>query len=456
MMKSSSAVLSSKWVVQQRSGAAYTGGAIALVGASHGHAACLCFERVAILNLSTGVVDRFIPADASVSAPLLSRLFGWKDSLTPFSAPSPSQAERTEPIVTFDVSPDGNKLVTFSRNLMVRLWDPATGACVRSWKGHRLPVATAAFEQSGTLIASGGTDKVVMVWDVDGGYATHSLRGHSGLITAVAFQHAAATVTRLVSGAEDGGVRVWDLVTQACVASFTEHYSAVTSLIFSPDAGASLLVSAGRDGVCQVWDTREIDLASGGSGAGGAAVSSAALSTACLKATIPSMEAIESAVMLPAEATATGSAPGARELEFVTVGEKGGLRRWKVVVVGAARAERKYTTGCTAVQTAAGLRRDTPALMNATSGIPDRGAAAINAASGVVATGASAGASNASSGTVATARQFERVLLRRVEAAPQPAAAAGSLKRKRAVEEPAVAGYELLAVTRDQVLTCVR
>lgn len=64
MLKSADDGLSHKWRVEKRQGAAYTGGDIAMVGRTH--AACLCFDRVALLNIESGVVDRFLPQQDSV------------------------------------------------------------------------------------------------------------------------------------------------------------------------------------------------------------------------------------------------------------------------------------------------------------------------------------------------------------------------------------------------------
>jgi len=58
--------LSTSWVVEKRQGATYTGGPIHIF--PNGQiAACLCSERVALLNLETGLVEKFIPSDNKVS-----------------------------------------------------------------------------------------------------------------------------------------------------------------------------------------------------------------------------------------------------------------------------------------------------------------------------------------------------------------------------------------------------
>jgi U3 small nucleolar RNA-associated protein 13 len=379
------------------------------------------------------------------------------------------QGVQAEPISAFIMHPvQPNLLVTCSRNLQVRVWDTTTGEAVRAWRGHRLPVLVTDFDRSGTLLATGSADRSVMVWDVDHGHATHSFKGHEGVVTALRFAPHPVSVQRLVSGAEDGSLRVWDLVTQACVAAIKEHFSAVTSILFSPDAHGHHMVTAGRDRVLMVWDTREFDTAAVARGA----TATSASGSAALKLTVPVQEGIEAAVALPAEAaqtaaaTVTGGAGAAsvataaaaaatKELVFVTAGDRGMLRKWRVTVAGATRADRKYTCACVASRTVPQLR-----------GGRDAGGPALKPAA------------SANDGSVAdedwpVSQQYAALMLRKQPSGLTAVAcddgadgAQGQRlggKRKRPAAEDGLAAesaggaskYELLAVTRDHVLTLV-
>ena len=403
-------------------------------------------------------------------------------------------------------------LVTCSRNLLMRVWDVPTGECKRSWKAHRSPVLCAAFEPSGTLVATGGSDRAVFVWDADNGYATHSFKGHDALVTVVAFLPHPHSVSRLASGGENGQVRVWDLVTQSCVAVLGEHFSAVTSIAFSPDPHGYTMITAGRDSMINLWDTRDLDsAASSGSGNALTLPSAAAGGNKPeVRAQVPTHEAVEAVVVLPTSAadddsssssasastsssSASGTSASGNDFLFFTAGEKGLLRKWRLQVVPGKDGKpgsRRYIVGTVAARTVPQIRAasaETVAVVPAAA--RDNGNSNSSSSSSAVAGDGqpqdtptlaaeiSSKALAVTADAVPVAGQFGALLLRK---APQPAAgtvtaaaasdadgsasnssnsAKKSSKRKRPADSdatsapPAAPQYELMTVTRDQVLT---
>ena len=73
--------------------------------------------------------------------------------------------------------------------------------------GHRGAVLASGFSADGTRLVSGGDDGTVRVWDARTGDPLLTLEGHRGGVWASGFS---ADGTRLVSGGDDGTVRVWD------------------------------------------------------------------------------------------------------------------------------------------------------------------------------------------------------------------------------------------------------
>ncbi len=145
--------------------------------------------------------------------------------------------------------------LTGSDDGTVRLWDLATGGCLR-----RIELDGKVGSKVTTLVCSSPTGRYAIIvvgyggdppqlWDVVHGRRLCTLTGHTGWVTAVCFspdgRHA-------LSGGNDGTARLWDLHTGRCLHTLAGHRGGVASVCFSPDG--SFALSGSADGTARLWE----------------------------------------------------------------------------------------------------------------------------------------------------------------------------------------------------------
>lgn len=168
-------------------------------------------------------------------------------------------------VYTLAFHPDGDLLASGDTAGQIRLWNPLDGTPAGRLEGCTGAVYQVAFDADGGRLAAGDSDGVVRVWRVGpaarGGREVTALRRqppeHRGSVWACRFRPGtgpagAEADPLLVTGGNDGAVRLWDPASGRSRQLLRGHGRRIGSLSFSGDA--TVLAAGGNDGVVRLWE----------------------------------------------------------------------------------------------------------------------------------------------------------------------------------------------------------
>ena len=126
---------------------------------------------------------------------------------------------------------------------------PAPPARLAWLAGHYRVVTSVAYDSTGKRIVSGAYDKTIRIWDAASTECLAIIKGHEDTVTSVAFDN---TGKRIVSGAADDTIRIWDAASTECLAILKGHEDTVTSVAF--DNTGKRIISGAHDKSIRLWD----------------------------------------------------------------------------------------------------------------------------------------------------------------------------------------------------------
>src|SRR5688572_17164324 len=85
----------------------------------------------------------------------------------------------SETVIDAAFAPDGQRIVTASRDTTARVWDAASGRQIAKLEGHTDLVSSAVYSPDGQRIATASHDNTARLWDVASGRQIAKLEGHT-------------------------------------------------------------------------------------------------------------------------------------------------------------------------------------------------------------------------------------------------------------------------------------
>ncbi|UJR31791.1 hypothetical protein I4U23_019269 [Adineta vaga] len=143
-------------------------------------------------------------------------------------------------------------IVSGSTDKTIKIWRYSDGICLRTLSAHNGSVTCLYFDQEQDLIVSGSLDYDIRFWHLSTGECCQKIdwiskEGHRGVIRALK-----ADSWRVVSGADDKTIKVWDIRTGVRLCTLKNHTDGVTCLSFND----YMIVSGSFDGSVKLWNFR--------------------------------------------------------------------------------------------------------------------------------------------------------------------------------------------------------
>ena len=146
-------------------------------------------------------------------------------------------------------SPDGQRVVTASRDKTARLWDAVTGKPIGEPMKHDNWVNSAQFSPDVQRVVTTSWDKTARLWDAVTGKPIGEPMKHEEWVNSAQFS---PDGQRVVTASRDNTSRLWDANSGKAIGEPMKHHSTVNSAQFSPDG--QRVVTASVDETARWWD----------------------------------------------------------------------------------------------------------------------------------------------------------------------------------------------------------
>jgi WD40 repeat protein/serine/threonine protein kinase len=152
-------------------------------------------------------------------------------------------------ITAVGLTRDGRFAASASKDRLLKWWDLAGGACLRSFKGHQRGVCALHLSADGQLLLSGSKDATLRLWDTETGACRQTFAGHRQAVTATWMS---ADGRFALSASRDATLKLWEAAGGRCLRTYKGHKSGIVALAVSADE--RLALTAAADGMVKVWD----------------------------------------------------------------------------------------------------------------------------------------------------------------------------------------------------------
>jgi WD40 repeat protein len=158
-------------------------------------------------------------------------------------------AEDSRQISSICLSGDSRFALCGSNDDTLKLWEIATGDCLRTFEGHTSSVNSVYLSADSRFALSGSSDHTLKLWEVATGRCLRTFAGHTDWVFSVCLS---ADGQFALSGSYDRTLKLWEVATGRCLRTLTGHTSPVFSVCLSADGRFAL--SGSHDRTAKLWE----------------------------------------------------------------------------------------------------------------------------------------------------------------------------------------------------------
>ncbi|KAF7968238.1 hypothetical protein HWV62_31569 [Athelia sp. TMB] len=169
-----------------------------------------------------------------------------------------------EKVATFEAHPDyircltvhptASIVLTGSDDMTIKAWDwDKQWKCIQIYEGHTHYIMNIAVNpKDNNTFASSCLDRTVKMWNIGSPTPNYTMDAHDKGVNYVDF-YPGADKPYLVTTGDDKTVKVWDYLSKSCVQTMEGHTNNVSFAVFHPNL--PIIVSGSEDGTVKIWNS---------------------------------------------------------------------------------------------------------------------------------------------------------------------------------------------------------
>lgn len=158
----------------------------------------------------------------------------------------------SDTVYGIDFSADGKQIASAAADKFVKVFDVATKQFIRSFEGHTHHVMDVSWKSDRTTLASAGADNAIKVWNAETGEQARTIATYTRQVTSLAY---VGQQDMIVSSSGDKRVFFHTASNGAPAREFKGNSDYVYRTATNTDG--TIVVSGGEDGIVRVWNAAD-------------------------------------------------------------------------------------------------------------------------------------------------------------------------------------------------------